>query len=187
MADEAETAWRPCEGSSARPYGRVSVPVSDLVPFTEVQRRPPLTLSPPTCRSRTVVNMPERNPADLESVLEPAVAHDRHHRPHTRRASAVAEADRLLVPVVDGRAGAHPLPHGGFHQAGGCFHGEAAAGGQGHHVSGADRHDGAGAALPDAAAQVKAAVCLVVGDESRRGCPGRARAAAARFPVPATA
>ena len=61
--------------------------------------------------------------------------------------------------------GAHPLPHAGFHQSGGVLHGEAAAGGQGHHMVRADGHDVAGAALADPLAQVKAAVHLVAGDE----------------------
>ena len=62
--------------------------------------------------------------------------------------------------------GAHPLPHAGFHQAGGVLHGEAAAGGQHHRVVRADGQDVAGAALADACAQVKAAVDLVAGDEA---------------------
>jgi hypothetical protein len=61
--------------------------------------------------------------------------------------------------------GAHPLPHAGFHQAGGVLHGGTAAGRQGDAVVRADGHHVAGAALADAHAQVKAAVHLVAGDE----------------------
>jgi hypothetical protein len=62
-------------------------------------------------------------------------------------------------------------PHSGFDQAGGCFHGEAAAGGQRHHVAGADGQDVAGAPFPDALAQAKAAVDLVAGGESGADAP----------------
>ena len=51
------------------------------------------------------------------------------------------------------------------------LHGDAAAGGQGHHVIGADRQDVAGAAFADAPAQVKAAVHLVAGDEGGADAP----------------
>ena len=72
----------------------------------------------------------------------------------------------MIVPgPLGGRAGAHPLPHAGPDQAGGCCPGDAAAGGQRHRVIGADRQHVAGAAFADAAAQVKAAVHLVAGDE----------------------
>ena len=82
------------------------------------------------------------------------VGHDLDHRP-------------VVVLGALGRLpGAHPLPHAGFHQAGGVLHGEAAAGGQHHRVVRADGQDVAGAALADACAQVKAAVDLVAGDEA---------------------
>ena len=77
----------------------------------------------------------------------------------------------VVLGSLGGRAGAHPLPHSGFDQAGGGFHGEAAAGGQGHHVVGADGQDVAGAAFPDALAQVKAAVHLVADGESGADAP----------------
>ena len=74
----------------------------------------------------------------------------------------------VVVPGALGRLpGAHPLPHAGFHQAGGVLHGEAAAGGQGYRVVRADGQDVAGAALADALAQGKAAVDLITGDEAR--------------------
>ena len=69
------------------------------------------------------------------------------------------------------RSGAHPLPHSWLDQERCLFHGEAAAGGQGHHVVGADGHDVAGAAFPDALAQVKAAVDLVAGGEPGADAP----------------
>ena len=69
------------------------------------------------------------------------------------------------------RAGAHPLPHAGFHHTGGVLHGDAAAGGQGDHVIGADGQDVSGAALADPLAQVKAAVHLVAGDEPGADAP----------------
>jgi site-specific DNA recombinase len=78
----------------------------------------------------------------------------------------------VVVPGALGRrAGPHPLPHSGSGQAGGCFHGEAPAGGQGHHVVGADGHDVTGAALADALAQVKTAVDLVAGGEPGPDAP----------------
>jgi len=71
----------------------------------------------------------------------------------------------VVFGAFGGRAGAHPLPHGRFDQVRGGFHGQAAAGGQGHRVVGPDREDVAGAACADALAQVTAAVDFVAGDE----------------------
>ena len=83
------------------------------------------------------------------------------------------------------RAGAHPLPHAGFDQAGGVLHGDVAAGGQGDHVIGADGQDVSGAAFPDALAQVTAAAKPRRRRRRRRGCPGRARAGAGARPAAA--
>ena len=71
----------------------------------------------------------------------------------------------VVFGAFRGRAGAHPLPHGRFHQVRGGFHGQAAAGGQGHRVVGPDREDVAGAACADALSQVTATVDFVAGDE----------------------
>jgi site-specific DNA recombinase len=71
----------------------------------------------------------------------------------------------VVLGAFGGRAGAHSLPHGRFHQVRGGFHGQAAAGGQGHRVVGPDREDVAGAACADALSQVTAAVDFVAGDE----------------------
>ena len=48
-------------------------------------------------------------PTDLESVLEPAVAHDWHHRPHTRRRAAPLGAD----PARRGQDGEPSAPRQG--------------------------------------------------------------------------
>ena len=71
----------------------------------------------------------------------------------------------VVFGAFRGRAGAHPLPHGRFHQVRGGFNGQAAAGGQGHRVVGPDRQDVAGAACADALSQVTASVDFVAGDE----------------------
>ena len=71
----------------------------------------------------------------------------------------------VVFGAFRGRAGAHPLPDGRFHQVRGGFHGQAAAGGQGHRMVGPDRQDVAGAACADALSQVTAAVDFVAGDE----------------------
>ena len=77
----------------------------------------------------------------------------------------------VVLGALGGRAGAHPLPYGGFDQAGGCFHGEAPAGSHGHHVVGAHGQDVADTAFPDALAQLKAAVDFVAGGESGADAP----------------
>ena len=60
--------------------------VSFLVSFSYVRPGSPGHSRPCRRRSQTVTTRGEHGPTDLESVLEPAVTHDRHHRPHTRRA-----------------------------------------------------------------------------------------------------
>ena len=77
----------------------------------------------------------------------------------------------VVLGSLGGRPGAHPLPHAGLDQQGCVFRGEAPTGGQGDPVVGADGHDVAGAAFPDALAQVKAAVYLVAGGEPRADAP----------------
>ena len=71
----------------------------------------------------------------------------------------------VVFGAFRGRAGAHPRPHGRFHQVRGSFHGQAAPGGQGHRVAGPDREDITGAACADGLSQVTAAVDFVAGDE----------------------
>ena len=51
----------------------------------------------------------EPSRADLESVLETAAAHDRHYRPHTRRACGPAGAD----PARRGKDGERSEPQQG--------------------------------------------------------------------------
>jgi hypothetical protein len=60
--------------------------VSFLVSFSYVRNRSARTTEDGQLRSRTLLTFAGLSPTDLESVLEPAVAHDWHHRPHTRRA-----------------------------------------------------------------------------------------------------
>jgi hypothetical protein len=60
--------------------------VSFLVSFARVRNRSARTIEIRQSRSRTLLTFAGLSRADLESVLEPAVAHDWHHRPHTRRA-----------------------------------------------------------------------------------------------------
>jgi DNA invertase Pin-like site-specific DNA recombinase len=69
----------------------------------------------------------------------------------------------VVLGPLGSRAGAHPLPHSWLDQERCLFHGEVPAGGQRHPVVRADGHDIAGAAFPDALAQVKAAVDLMGG------------------------
>ena len=125
-------------------------------------------------RQRHRVRGPAQVAADGAGVAVPA--EQQHGVPGVLSFGGVVRGDLDHGPVVvlgalGRRAGAHPLPHSGFDQAGGCFHGEAPAGGQGHHVVGADGHDVAGAAFPDALAQVKAAVHLVAGGEPGADAP----------------
>ena len=86
----------------------------------------------------------------------------------------------VVLGAFGGRAGAHPLPHGRFHQVSGGFHGQAAAGGQGHRVVGPDRQDVAGAALRGCSCAGHGRRRLRRRRRTRRGFPGRARAAAGR-------
>ena len=128
-------------------------------------------------RQRDRVRAPAQVVADGAGVAVPA--EQQEGVPVVLAVGGVVGRDLDHGPVVvlgalGGRAGAHPLPHGGFDQAGGGLHGEAAAGGQGHRVAGADRQDVAGAAFADALAQVKAAVEPRRRRRTRRGCPGRA-------------
>ena len=125
-------------------------------------------------RQRHRIRSPAQEAADGAGVAVPA--QQQHGVPGVLALGSVIGRDLDHGPVVvlgslGGRAGAHPLPHAGFYQAGGGFHGEAAAGGQGHPVVGADGQDVAGAAFPDALAQVKAAVDLVAGGEPRADAP----------------
>ena len=120
------------------------------------------------------VRCPAQEAADGAGVAVPA--QEQHGVPVVLAFGGVIGRDLDHGPVVvlgalGGRAGAHPLPHSGFDQAGGGFHGEAPAGGQGHLVVGADGQDVAGAALADALAQLKAAVHFVAGDEPRPDTP----------------
>src|SRR5262245_14745183 len=60
-------------------------------------------------RLHTVLNYSGPWRADLESVLEPEVAHDRHHRPHTRRACGPRGAN----PARRGQGRKPPEPRQG--------------------------------------------------------------------------
>ena len=125
-------------------------------------------------RQRHRVRGPAQVAADGAGVA--VAAEQQHGVPGVVALGGVVRGDPGHCPVVvlgalGRRAGPHPLPHSGFDQAGGCFHGEAPGGGQGHHVVGADGHDVAGAAFPDALAQVKAAVDFVAGGEPGADAP----------------
>jgi hypothetical protein len=60
--------------------------VSLLVSFGYVLRRSARTTRDGQPRWRTLLTCAERRATDLESVLETLAAHDRHRRPHKRRA-----------------------------------------------------------------------------------------------------
>jgi len=85
MTRAARTATR-AEGPwySTRPYSVRSV-VSFPVSFSHVLSGTPGHSWPCHHRSQTATTYGEHEPTDLERVLEPAVAHDLHHRPRTRR------------------------------------------------------------------------------------------------------
>jgi len=119
-------------------------------------------------RERDGVRGPAQEVADGAGVA--VFAQEQDGVPVVVALGGVIRGDLDHGPVVvlgpfGGLAGAHPLPHAGLDQAGGVLHGEAAAGGQGHPVVRSDGQDVAGAALPDRAAQAKAAVDFVAGDE----------------------
>jgi hypothetical protein len=125
-------------------------------------------------RQRHRVRGPAQVAADSAGIA--VAAEQQHGVPGGLALGGVVGGDLDHCPVVvlgalGRRAGPHPLPHSGPDQAGGCFHGEAPAGGQGHHVVGADGHDVAGAPFPDALAQVKASVDLVAGGEPGADAP----------------
>ena len=124
-------------------------------------------------RERDRAGAPAQEVADGAGVAVPA--QEQEAVPVVLAFGGVVGRDLDHGPVVvfgapGGLAGAHPLPMPG-HQAGGVFHGEAAAGGQGHLVVRANGQDVAGAALPDGAAQVKAAVDFVARDEPGADAP----------------
>jgi site-specific DNA recombinase len=125
-------------------------------------------------RQRHRVRGPAQVAADGAGIA--VAAEQQHGVPGVVPLGGVVRGDLDHCPVVvlgalGRRAGPHPLPHSGFDQAGGCFHGQAPGGGQGHHVVGADGHDVAGSAFPDALAQVKAAVDLVADGEPGADAP----------------
>jgi hypothetical protein len=58
----------------------------DLVSFSHVRGRSPGTTQNRQPRAQTLLTYDGLSPTDLESVLETVAAHDRHRRPHKRRA-----------------------------------------------------------------------------------------------------
>jgi len=67
--------------------------VSFLVSFSYARPGSPGHSRPCHRRSQTATTHGERGPTDLESVLETVAAHDRHRRPHKRRACGPRGAD----------------------------------------------------------------------------------------------
>src|SRR6266566_2246992 len=89
----APCGHRPCGRRRwVRGFGQARL-VSFLVSFSYVRRRSARTTQDRQPRSRTLLNRSDPSRADLESVLETVAAHDRHRRPHKRRACGPLWAD----------------------------------------------------------------------------------------------
>ena len=80
------TQWRQSTRQPPRKPVGWHVLVSFVVSFSYVRSRSARATQDKQPKSRTLLNQRRRTPTELESVLEPAVAHYRHHRPYTRRA-----------------------------------------------------------------------------------------------------